>query len=85
MLAPGTWADMIHIGVDGPHFAAGLDVPDPQLMANLVWAAGSRAVRDVWVAGDRVVTAGVSEHVDQVAARHAVAAAASHMTPFPPK
>ncbi|MEU4013491.1 hypothetical protein [Streptomyces pseudogriseolus] len=31
------------------------------------------------------MTAEVSEHVDQVAAQHAVAAAASHMTPFPPK
>lgn len=24
----GAWADMIHVGVDGPHFVTGLDVPE---------------------------------------------------------
>ncbi|WP_437071649.1 amidohydrolase family protein [Streptomyces sp. enrichment culture] len=84
-LAPGMWADMIHLSVDGPHFAAGLDVPDQHLMANLVWGAGARAVRDVWVAGEQVLSDGQSERVDQVAAQRAVAAAAAHMTTTVPK
>jgi 5-methylthioadenosine/S-adenosylhomocysteine deaminase len=53
--------------VDGPAFAAGLDVPDAHLLANLVWAAGSRAVHDVWVAGEQVVEAGEPTTVDRVA------------------
>ena len=38
-----------------PAFAAGLSVPDEHLLANLVWAAGARNVRDVWVGGEQVV------------------------------
>ncbi|KOV74053.1 MULTISPECIES: amidohydrolase family protein [unclassified Streptomyces] len=78
-LSPGTWADMIHVGVDGPHFAAGLDVPNEQLLANLVWAAGSRAVRDVWVAGEQVVADGEPLRVDRVAAQREVASASAHI------
>lgn len=54
-LEAGRWADLVHVAVDDPAFAAGLDVPDEHLLANLVWAAGTRLVRDVWVAGDQVV------------------------------
>src|SRR5439155_15674075 len=64
-LAPGYWADLVHIDLDDPAFAAGLDVPDAQLLSNLVWAAGSRRVRDVWVAGERVVTDGEPTRVDR--------------------
>ncbi|WP_436942864.1 amidohydrolase family protein [Streptomyces sp. SudanB66_2053] len=78
-LATGMWADMVHIGVDGAEFAAGLDVPDEQLISNLVWAAGSRSVRDVWVAGEQVIAGGQSARVDRVAAQRAVAVAASHL------
>ncbi|WP_234436270.1 amidohydrolase family protein [Streptomyces sp. NRRL S-813] len=78
-LGPGAWADMIHVSVDGPHFATGLDVPDEQLLANLVWAAGSRAVRDVWVAGEQVVGHGEPLRVDRVAVQRKVASAAAHM------
>jgi 5-methylthioadenosine/S-adenosylhomocysteine deaminase len=70
-LRPGAWADLVHISADDPAFAAGLDVPDGQLLANLVWAAGARAVRDVWVAGERVVDRGTSTRVDAAQA-HAV-------------
>jgi 5-methylthioadenosine/S-adenosylhomocysteine deaminase len=63
-LRPGGWADVIHLGADDPGFAAGLDVPDGQLLANLVWAAGARAVRDVWVAGEQVLADGASTRVD---------------------
>lgn len=64
-LEPGRWADMVHIGTDGPAFATGLDVPDGQLLANLVWAAGSRSVRDVWVAGEQVVADGEPVRADR--------------------
>lgn len=75
-LEPGRWADVVHAHVDDPAFAAGLDVPDEHLLANLVWAAGSRTVRDVWVAGERVVEAGEPTKVD----RAAVQASASVIT-----
>jgi 5-methylthioadenosine/S-adenosylhomocysteine deaminase len=64
-LESGRWADMVHIGTDGPAFAAGLDAPDDQVLANLVWAAGSRHVRDVWVAGEQVVADGEPVRVDR--------------------
>jgi len=64
-LEAGRWADMVHIDLDDPAFAAGLDVPDEQLLSNLVWAAGSRRVRDVWVAGEQVVGEGESLRVDR--------------------
>ena len=64
-LEPGRWADVVHVDGDDLAFVAGLDVPDPQLLANLVWAAGSRSVTDVWVAGRQVVSDGVSTTVDE--------------------
>ena len=73
-LEPGRWADLVHVEVDGPAFAAGLAVPDTQLLANLVWAAGSRAVRDVWVAGEQVVEAGEPTTVDRAAVQAAAGA-----------
>ncbi|MGQ0839552.1 amidohydrolase family protein [Actinokineospora sp.] len=62
---PGRWADLVHVSVDDPAFAAGLDVPDQQLIANLVWAAGSRTVGDVWVAGDQVLADREPTRVDR--------------------
>ncbi|GAA1196498.1 amidohydrolase family protein [Prauserella alba] len=78
-LEPGRWADVVHIDVDDPAFATGLDVPDDQLLGNLVWAAGSRRVRDVWVAGEQVVADGESSRVDRRRAQADVAAAASRL------
>jgi 5-methylthioadenosine/S-adenosylhomocysteine deaminase len=75
----GAWADLVHVGVDGPYFVAGLDVPDAHLLANLVWAAGSRAVRDVWVAGEPVVTDAKPVFIDPDAAYAAAAAATTHL------
>jgi 5-methylthioadenosine/S-adenosylhomocysteine deaminase len=75
-LEKGRWADLVHAHVDDPAFAAGLGVPDEHLLANLVWAAGSRTVRDVWVAGEQVVEAGETTRVD----RAGVLAAASAIT-----
>lgn len=78
-LEAGRWADVVHIDVDDPAFATGLNVPDDQLLANLVWAAGSRRVRDVWVAGEQVVAAGESTRVDRAAAQADVAKAAARL------
>ncbi|GGM67267.1 ethylammeline chlorohydrolase [Longimycelium tulufanense] len=63
-LEPGRWADVVHLGADDTAFVAGLDVPDAELLANLFWAAGARAVRDVWVAGEQVLAEGVPSRVD---------------------
>lgn len=67
-LETGRWADLVHVGVDDVAFVGGIDVPDAQLLANLVWAAGSRAVRDVWVAGRQVLAGGSSTLVDEAEA-----------------
>ncbi|MFE4663959.1 amidohydrolase family protein [Streptomyces sp. NPDC056716] len=64
-LREGNWADMAHVSVDGPHFTAGLDITDTHLIANLMWAAGSRPITDVWVAGDHVLTNGEPTWVDR--------------------
>jgi len=79
-LRPGGWADLVHIGADAPAFAAGLDVPDGQLLANLVWAAGARAVRDVWVAGERVLQGGAPTRVDAAQAHAALRSRFSRIT-----
>lgn len=71
-LREGAWADLVHLSADDPAFAAGLDVPDDQLIANLVWAAGARAVRDVWVAGEPVVAGGAPTRADPRAAHAAL-------------
>jgi 5-methylthioadenosine/S-adenosylhomocysteine deaminase len=75
-LETGRWADIVHMSVDSPAFSSGLDVPAPQLLSNLVWAAGSRQVQDVWVAGDQVVSLGEPTLVD----RHEAQAMAGAVT-----
>ncbi|HEX4722855.1 MAG TPA: amidohydrolase, partial [Pseudonocardiaceae bacterium] len=64
----GRWADVVHVRADDTAFVGGLDVPDPQLLANLVWAAGSRPVTAVWVAGDQVLADGAPTRVDAAGA-----------------
>lgn len=78
-LEEGRFADLVHIDIDDPAFATGLDVPDNQLLANLVWAAGSRRVTDVWVAGEHVIEGGESTRVDRAAAQADVAEAAARL------
>jgi 5-methylthioadenosine/S-adenosylhomocysteine deaminase len=80
-LRPGGWADLVHVGVEGPAFAAGLDVPGGQLLSNLVWAAGARAVRAVWVAGEQVVQGGVPTRVDAAQAHAALRSRLSRISP----
>jgi 5-methylthioadenosine/S-adenosylhomocysteine deaminase len=79
VLRPGGWADLVHLGADDPAFAAGLDVPDAQLLSNVVWAAGARAVRDVWVAGERVLHGGHSTRLDSAQAHAALRARVPRM------
>ena len=62
-LEPGRWADLVHLDLDAPAFVAPDD--DAQLLSNLVWAGGSRAVRDVWVAGEQVLADGEPTRVDR--------------------
>ena len=78
-LEAGRWADVVHIDIDDPAFATGLDAPDEQVLANLLWATGSRRVADVWVAGDQVVAGGESTRVDRREAQAAVTAVASRL------
>jgi 5-methylthioadenosine/S-adenosylhomocysteine deaminase len=78
-LEAGRWADLVHVDLDDPAFAAGLGVPDEQLLSNLVWAAGSRRVRDVWVAGEQVVGDGESLRVDRAKIQAAVAEIATRL------
>jgi len=74
ILRPGAWADLVHLGADHPAFAVGLDVPDGQLLANLVWGGAGRAVREVWVAGEQVLDGGVATRVDPAQAHAALRA-----------
>jgi 5-methylthioadenosine/S-adenosylhomocysteine deaminase len=73
-LEVGRWADLVHMDTDDPAFVGGLAVPDDQLLANLVWAAGSRRVRDVWVAGEQVIAAGEPTKVDRAEVQAAAGA-----------
>lgn len=75
----GRWADLVHVDADDPTFPGGTDVPDHQLVANLVWGAGSRRVTDVWVAGEQVVAGGEPTKVDRQQAQAAVAAAGARV------
>lgn len=78
-LEPGRWADIVHLDVDNPAFATGLDTPDEQLLSNLVWAAGSRSVRDVWVAGTEVLHDREPTRVDRRAVQAAARTASQHI------
>jgi 5-methylthioadenosine/S-adenosylhomocysteine deaminase len=78
-LETGRWGDVVHIAADDPAFATGLDAPDAQLLANLVWGSGSRRVTDVWVGGEHVVAGGESTRVDRHEAQAGVTAVARRL------
>ena len=59
----GRWADLVHIELADSAFVDPDD--DAQLLSNLVWAGGSRLVRDVWVAGEQVLADREPTHVDR--------------------
>jgi 5-methylthioadenosine/S-adenosylhomocysteine deaminase len=76
-LEPGRWADLVHVDLAAPAFVAPED--DAQLLSNLVWAGGSRAVRDVWVAGEQVLADGEPTRVDPVGTTAALRAVAARL------
>jgi 5-methylthioadenosine/S-adenosylhomocysteine deaminase len=69
-IAAGRWADLVHVRIDDPAFVPIVD--DRDLVSHLVWSASSRLVRDVWVAGERVVAGSVCTTVDVERARREV-------------
>jgi 5-methylthioadenosine/S-adenosylhomocysteine deaminase len=69
-LAPGRWADMVLVRLDVPELVPLVEERD--LVSHLVWAASSRLVTDVWVAGRLVVEHGVCVSVDEERARREV-------------
>lgn len=79
VLRTGAWADLVHVDTDTPAFVHGTDTPDEQLLANLVWAAGARSVRDAWVAGERVLAGGEPTRVDRHQAQAEVSTAARRL------
>jgi 5-methylthioadenosine/S-adenosylhomocysteine deaminase len=76
-LAPGRPADFIRLDLDDATFVPTVDQGD--LLAHLVWAASSRLVTDVWVAGRPVVVAGRGTTVDGAEARRQVTARAHRL------
>jgi 5-methylthioadenosine/S-adenosylhomocysteine deaminase len=69
-LEPGRWADLVLVRLDAAEFVPVL--ADRDLVSHLVWAASSKLVTDVWVAGRRVVEDGVCVTVDEERARREV-------------
>lgn len=78
-LAPGNWADLVHVDLDDPVFTDPAD--DAQLLSNLVWAGGSRLVRDVWVAGEHVLADGEPTRVTRAETTAAIRAVAARLRP----
>ncbi len=78
-LEPGRWADLVHVDLADPAFVDPAD--DAQLLSNLVWAAGARLVRDVWVAGEQVLAAGEPTRVDRAATTRELRAVAAGLRP----
>lgn len=78
-LEPGRWADLIHVDLDDPVFTDPGD--DAQLLSNLVWAGGSRLVRDVWVQGEQVLAAGEPTRVTRVQTTQAIREVATRLRP----
>jgi 5-methylthioadenosine/S-adenosylhomocysteine deaminase len=76
-LEPGRWADLVHLRLDDPAFVGSAD--DASLLSNLVWAGGGRLVRDVWVAGDQVLSDGRSTRVDRAEALAGARAVAARL------
>jgi 5-methylthioadenosine/S-adenosylhomocysteine deaminase len=77
VLEAGRWADVVHVDLDDAVFTDPSD--DAQLLSNLVWAGGSRLVRDVWVAGEPVVASGEPTRVDRAATTSALRAVAARI------
>jgi 5-methylthioadenosine/S-adenosylhomocysteine deaminase len=70
VLEVGRAADFVRVELADSRFAP--DGDDDQLLSHLVWAAGSRLVTDVWVAGRQVVASGRCTTIDIDEARRQV-------------
>jgi 5-methylthioadenosine/S-adenosylhomocysteine deaminase len=70
---------MVHVDLEDRAFVDPSD--DAQLVSNLVWAAGARAVEDVWVAGERVIEDGEPVLVDAARVRADLRRIASTLHP----
>ncbi len=77
VLAPGRLADVVRLELADSRFLPALD--ETELLAHLVWAAGSGLVTDVWVGGRRVVEAGRCLTVDVAGLRPEAAARAARL------
>jgi 5-methylthioadenosine/S-adenosylhomocysteine deaminase len=62
VLEVGRWADLVHLDTEDSAFVP-IEAPG-DLITHLVWSAGSRHVRDTWVAGRPVVTDGACRTLD---------------------
>ena len=69
----------MHVNTDDPAFVGGLEVPAEQLLANLVWAARSRTISTVWVAGERVLDHGEPVRLDRAAVQAAANESAAYL------
>jgi 5-methylthioadenosine/S-adenosylhomocysteine deaminase len=76
-LAAGRRADLVHVDTRDLAFEPVGDATD--VLTHLVWSGGGRHVRDVWVAGRRVVADGVCTTVDVDALRTEVADRAARL------
>jgi 5-methylthioadenosine/S-adenosylhomocysteine deaminase len=77
VLEAGRWADLVHIELADSAFVDPDD--DAQLLSNLVWAGGSRLVRDVWVAGEQVLADREPTRVDRKEATAKLRASAARL------
>jgi 5-methylthioadenosine/S-adenosylhomocysteine deaminase len=66
-LEPGRPADLIRLRTDDARFIPWVN--RSELLGHLVWAGAGYLVTDVWVAGRRVVDAGVCTYIDAERAR----------------
>ncbi|MDQ2729189.1 MAG: amidohydrolase [Actinomycetota bacterium] len=78
-LAPGMQADVVVVNLDGLHTTPVLRGVDSNVAAHLVFSATGRDVRDVWVAGARLVQGGVPTTFDVAAVRADAQAAAEDL------
>ncbi len=62
ILEAGRWADLVHLDTEDSAFVP-IETPT-DVITHLVWSAGSRHVRDTWVAGRQVVADGVCRTLD---------------------
>ncbi len=70
-LVPGRVADFVRVELEDAAFVPARS--HAELLTLLVWAASSRLVTDVWVAGRQLVSDGVCRSVDEARARREVA------------